>query len=271
MSRIKFLLNKLAAMALHSKYICYTLFTPQGVIATIVLLIVIIYLGVFLVNTFYIQAIGSEVGIYGGYQIVINDFLMFSNAYLFTPCIKLLSDKPIDNDFNSLNINMEEEEITGLGKDLPTDLNEITHYHPPLTMDKNSLTPIITVGVGENVMYYFIRNDSLLVKEGLLNELFRTLLTEESFLNFGGGVKAIALYSLEPTKDPMLETLKDADVVPFHTLFPVFNTWEPQDYSRLALSTNYLLDYLDLDYQSRFLLVRLRKVKLGNFDSMEIL
>lgn len=143
---------------------------------------------------------------------------MFSNAYLFTPCIKLFSNKPIDKDFDSFRpiINMEEEEARELARDLPTDLNEITHYHKPLTMDKDSLSPIITVGEGANVMYFFIRNDSLLVKEGLLNELFRTLLTEESFLNFGGGVKAIALYSLEPTKDPMLETLKDADIVPFH-------------------------------------------------------
>ena len=52
------------------------------------------------------------------------------------------------------------------------------------------------VGCGTYVVYFFMKNNSLLINEALLNEVYKTLLNSPEFINLGN-YKKIMLYSMD--------------------------------------------------------------------------
>ena len=62
--------------------------------------------------------------------------------------------------------------------------------------DPTSLTPITMIGFGSYVRYFFMKNNSLLINEALLNEVYKTLLNSPEFINLGN-YKKIMLYSMD--------------------------------------------------------------------------
>lgn len=245
----------LVAMALHlSRYKISALSIFR--IATVILLISLYYF--IIANTIYIQSIGSEIGICSSMHFI-NSVLGTDSliTYLFAPCIILHQEKP--------------RKLTEYEQVYTTDIKEITAFQAPSNNEADSLTPIKSVGIGKNVIYFYLRNESLLVKDGLLNEVFRTLLSEPVFTLFGDTVKAVALYAIEQTEKYNSDGVQGTMIEPYHPLIIVNTNDELSKYTDLAKETNVSDNFRDLNEASEGLLVRVRQVNSPWWGSSEII